>query len=130
MKRIMFVCVENAGRSQMAAAFANHLSKGRVVAESAGTLPAEQVNPIVVKVMQEKGLDISHNRPVKLDLEKAKRADIIITMGCSVEEVCPAPLLKNSVDWALLDPKGQSVEKVRKIRDEIERRVQKLLSEL
>ena len=126
----MFVCVENAGRSQMAAAFANHLGKGRVTAESAGTLPAEQVNPVVVNVMLEKGLDISHNRPVILDLEKAKRADLIITMGCSVADICPAPLLKNSVDWGLKDPKGRPVEEVREIRDEIERRVRALLATL
>lgn len=130
MKRILFVCVENAGRSQMAAAFANHYGRGRVIAESAGTAPAETVNPTVVKVMGEKGLDISLNHPARLDLEVAKRADRIITMGCSVEEVCPAPLLKNSIDWALEDPKGKPVEKVRQIRDEIERRIQRLLSEL
>ncbi len=114
----------------MAEAFANHHGKGKVIAESAGTVPAEHVNPTVVDVMREKGLDISHNRPAILDLEKAKRADMIITMGCSVEEVCPAPLLKNSVDWALADPKGQPVEKVKEVRDEIERRVQQLLSKL
>ncbi len=130
MKKLLFVCVENAGRSQMAEAFANHYGKERVIASSAGTVPAEHVNPTVVSVMREKGLDISRNRPAKLDFEKAKRADMIITMGCSVEEVCPAPLLKNSFDWALPDPKGQPVEKVREIRDEIERRVQRLLSEL
>jgi arsenate reductase (thioredoxin) len=130
MKRILFVCVENAGRSQMAEAFANQLGKGRVIAESAGTIPAKQVNPVVVKVMMEKGLDISHNRPAMLELGNARRADMIVTMGCSVAEVCPAPLLKNSVDWALEDPKGKPVEKVRQIRDEIERRVQRLLSEL
>jgi arsenate reductase len=130
MKRVLFVCVENAGRSQMAAAFANSLGKGRILAESAGTIPAEHVNPLVVKVMMEKGLDISRNRPAILDLEQAKRADMIITMGCSVAEICPASLLKNSVDWGLKDPKGKSLEEVREIRDEIVRRVQKLFSEL
>jgi len=130
MKRVLFVCVENAGRSQMAAAFANHLGEGRILAESAGTTPAVHVNPIVVKAMMEKGLDVSQNRPAMLDLEQAKRADMIITMGCSVAEICPAPLLKNNVDWGLKDPKGKSLEEVREIRDEIERTVQKLLSEL
>jgi len=114
----------------MAAAFANHLGKGRILAESAGTTPAEHVNPIVVKAMMEKGLDVSQNRPAMLDLEQAKRADMIITMGCSVAEICPAPLLKNTVDWGLKDPRGKSLEQVREIRDEIERMVQKLLSEL
>jgi arsenate reductase (thioredoxin) len=130
MKRILFVCVENAGRSQMAEAFANHYGGEKVIAASAGTVPAEHVNSTVVSVMREKGLDISRNHPAKLDLGKAKSADVIITMGCSVEEVCPAPLLRNSVDWVLPDPKGQPVEKVREIRDEIERRVRQLLSEL
>jgi arsenate reductase (thioredoxin) len=130
MKRVLFVCVENAGRSQMAAAFANNLGKGRVLAESAGTMLAEHVNPAVVRAMKEKGWDISQSRPRMLDLERAKRADMIITMGCSVAEICPAPLLKYSVDWGLKDPRGKSLEEVREIRDEIERRVQKLLSEL
>jgi len=130
MKRVLFVCVVSAGRSQMAAAFANHLGEGRILAESAGTMPAEQVNPIVVRAMMEKGLDISQNRPVMLDLKKAKRADMIITMRCSVAEIYPAPLLKKNVDWGLKDPKGKSLEEVREIRDEIERTVQKLLSEL
>ncbi len=130
MKKILFVCVENAGRSQMAEAFANHYGKGRVVAESAGTVPAREVNPTVVKAMKEKGLDISRNHPARIDLERAKTADIVVTMGCSVEDVCPARLLRNAFDWGLEDPKGKAIEKVREIRDEIERRVQELLSNL
>lgn len=114
----------------MAEAFANHYGKGRVVAESAGTLPSKEVNPTVVKVMMERGLDISRNHPGRIDLERAKTADIVVTMGCSVEEVCPAPLLRNAVDWRLEDPKGKPIEKVREIRDEIERRVLELLSNL
>src|SRR6266849_3096654 len=119
LKRILFVCVENAGR--MAEAFANHYGKGRVVAESAGTVPANEVNPTVVKVMKEKCLDVSRNRPALMDLERAKNADLVVTMGCSVEEVCPAPLLRDAMDWGLEDPKGKPSEKVREIRDEIER---------
>ena len=130
MKRVLFVCIENAGRSQMAEVFANHYGKGRVVAESAGTVPANEVNPTVVKVMKEKGLDVSRNRPALMDLERAKNADLVVTMGCSVEEVCPAPLLRDAVDWGLEDPKGRPIEKVREIRDEIERRVQELLSNM
>ena len=130
MKRILFVCVENAGRSQMAEAFARFYGKGGVEVESAGTMPGGQVNPIVVQVMKEKGLDISNNRPKALDFKLAEKADKIITMGCSVEEYCPAPMLKKAVDWGLADPKGKQVEEVRRIRDEIERRIVQLMNEL
>lgn len=128
MRRFLFVCVENAGRSQMAEAFARHYGKGRIVAEGAGTMPGREVNPIVVQVMKEKGIDISRNQPKTMDLKRAQEADVIVTMGCSVEEVCPAPLLKKAIDWNLEDPKGKPVEKVREIRDEIEKRVRLLLS--
>ncbi len=114
----------------MAEAFANFYGKGRVVAESAGTLPATEVNPVVVKVMKEKGLDISRNRPARLDVGRVRNADFVVTMGCSVEEVCPAPLLRDAVDWGVEDPKGRPIEKVREIRDEIERMVQELLSDM
>lgn len=130
MKKILFVCVENAGRSQMAEAFANHYGKGKITASSAGIMLAEQVNPVVVEVMKEKGIDISMNKPKLLTMKMAEEADQIITMGCSAEKVCPAPLLKNVIDWALEDPKDQPIEKVRQIRDEIEKRVLKLISEL
>lgn len=129
MKRILFVCVENAGRSQMAEAFANHHGKGKLVASSAGVMLADKVNPVVVGVMEEKGIDISMNKPKLLTMKMAEEADQIITMGCSVEKFCPAPLLKNVVDWGLEDPKGKSIERVRQIRDEIEKRVLKLISE-
>jgi len=124
------VCVENAGRSQMAEAFANHYGKGKVVASSAGIMLAERVNPVVVAAMKEKGIDISLNKPKLLTARMAEEADVIITMGCSVDQYCPAPLLKNVVDWGLEDPKGKPIEKVRGIRDEIERRVLKLIEEL
>jgi len=130
MKRILFVCVENAGRSQMAEAFANHYGKGRLLAKSAGVMLADRVNPVVVEVMKEKGIGISKNKPKLLTAKMAEEADQIITMGCSVEKFCPAPLLKNVVDWGLEDPKGKPMERVRQIRDEIEKRVLKLISEL
>jgi len=130
MKRILFVCVENAGRSQMAEAFTNHYGKGKVVASSAGVMLAARVNPVVVEVMKERGIDISMKKPKLLTTKMAEEADKIITMGCSVEKFCPAPLLKNVVDWGLEDPKGKPIEEVRQIRDEIEKRVLKLISEL
>jgi len=129
MKRVLFVCVENAGRSQMAEAFANHYGRGKLIASSAGVVLAERVNPVVVEAMKEKGIDISANKPKLLTTRMAEEADQIITMGCSVEKICPAPLLKNVTDWGLEDPKGKPIEKVREIRDEIERRVLKLISE-
>lgn len=130
MKKILFVCVENAGRSQMAEAFANHYGKGKLVASSAGVMLADRVNPVVVAVMKEKGLDISMNKPKLLTTKMTEEADKIITMGCSVEQICPAPLLKNVIDWNLEDPKGKPIEKVREIRDEIEKRVLRLIAEL
>jgi protein-tyrosine-phosphatase len=127
---MLFVCVENAGRSQMAEAFANHYGIGKLVASSAGTMLSDRINPIVVEVMKEKGFDISKNKPKLLNTKMAEDADKIITMGCSVEKFCPAPLLKNVIDWRLEDPKGKPIEEVRKIRDEIERRVRKLIDEI
>ena len=130
LKKILFVCVENAGRSQMAEAFANHYGKGKVVASSAGVMLAERVNPVVVEAMKEKGIDISVNKPKLLTTKMVEDADKIITMGCSVEKFCPAPLLKNVIDWGLEDPKAKPIEAVRKIRDEIETRVLKLIAEI
>jgi len=130
MKRVLFVCVENAGRSQIAEAFANHYGKGKLVASSAGTMLSDRINPIVVEVMKEKGFDISRNKPKLLTTKMAEEADKIVTMGCSVEKFCPAPLLKNVIDWRLEDPKGKPIEEVRQIRDEIERRVRKLIDQI
>ena len=130
MKRVLFVCVENAGRSQMAEAFANLLGKGKLVASSAGVMVADRVNPLVVEVMKEKGIDISMNKPKRLTMAMAEKADRIVTMGCSVEKVCPAPLLKNVIDWELDDPKGKPVEAVRAIRDAIEAKIRKLIAEI
>ncbi len=126
---ILFVCVENAGRSQMAEAFAREYG---VDASSAGTIPSSKVNPIVVEVMKEKGLDIAQNRPKRLTPGMISDASLVVTMGCSVEEACPRPMLaqmqKKLVDWNLEDPKGKPIERVREIRDDIERRVIELSS--
>lgn len=130
MKRVLFVCVENAGRSQMAEAFANYYGKGKLVASSAGVMLADRVNPLVVEVMKEKGIDILMNKPKLLTTRMVEDADKVITMGCSVEKFCPAPLLKNVIDWGLEDPKGKPIEKVREIRDEIEKRVLALIAEI
>lgn len=124
---ILFVCVENAGRSQMAEAFAR---KHGLEASSAGTVPAGRVNPMVAQVMQERGVDVSHGVPKMLTNDMIERADLVVTMGCSVEAVCPRPMLakmqKKLVDWDLDDPKGKTIEEVRLIRDEIETRVLEL----
>ena len=127
MKKVLFVCVENAGRSQMAEAFANKYGEGRFIVSSAGNKPAERVNLVVVEAMKEKGIDISMNKPKQLTAQMAMDADLIVTMGCGTQDICPGPFFKPTVDWALEDPKGKPVEKVREIRDDIERRVQKLV---
>lgn len=114
----------------MAEAFANHYGKGKAVASSAGVKLADSVNSLVVEVMREKEIDLSGNQPKLLTPRMSEEADQIISMGCSVEEICPAPLLKNVVDWDLEDPKGKSIEKVREIRDEIEQKVLALLTEI
>jgi len=129
-REILFVCVENAGRSQMAQAFAE---RSGLKASSAGTVPSSRVNPIVVEAMKEKGIDLSGKVPKMLTPEMINRASLVITMGCSVEEVCPKPLLaqmqKKLIDWNLKDPKGKSLAEVRSIRDDIEKRVQELSKE-
>ena len=130
MKKVLFVCVENAGRSQMAEAFARHYGRGTLEVHSAGTRPAAQVNPTVSTVMKEKEIDLSKNHPKMLDSKMVEEADVVITMGCSIEEFCPAPMLKKAVDWGLEDPKGKTLPEIRGIRDEIERRVLQLLRDL
>jgi protein-tyrosine-phosphatase len=131
LKNVLFVCVENAGRSQMAEAFANKYSKGKINATSAGTRPASIVNPVVAKVMLEKGIDISGNRPKLISEDTAKKADIVITMGCfEAEGICPAPMFRGATDWSLEDPKGKPIEDVRRIRDEIEKRVKELIDQI
>ena len=127
MKKILFVCVENAGRSQMAEAFAKKYGKDKFIVSSAGNKPVDRVNPVVVEAMKEKGIDISANKPKLITFQMAQDADLIVTMGCSDQGICPGPFFKPTIDWALEDPKGKPIEKVREIRDEIERRVQKLI---
>ena len=129
MKKVLFVCVENAGRSQIAEAFANKYGKDRFIASSAGNKPADKVIPIVVEALKEKGIDISMNKPRLLTFQMAQDADLIVTMGCNDNGICPGPFFKPTVDWQLEDPKGKPIEKVREIRDEIEKRVRIMLDE-
>ena len=114
----------------MAEAFANYYGKGKLIASSAGIKLADKVNPVAVEVMKEKGIVISQAKPKLLTTRLSNEADLIVTMGCGAAEICPGPFFKTTVDWELEDPKGKSTEKVREIRDEIERRVQKLIAEL
>ena len=130
MKRILFVCVENAGRSQMAEAFAKKYGNGKVIASSAGNKPAEKVNPVVVDVLKENGIDISANQPKLITAKMAMDSDLIVTMGCNDQGVCPGPFFKPTIEWHLEDPKGQPIEKVREIRDQIDRQVQDLIAGL
>ena len=124
---ILFVCVENAGRSQMAQAFAEKIG---LKASSAGTVPSKRVNPVVVEAMREREIDLSKRSPRMLTSDMINSARLVVTMGCSVEEACPKPMLaamqKKLVDWHLDDPKGRSIEEVRRIRDEIEKRVREI----
>jgi arsenate reductase len=127
MKTVLFACVHNAGRSQMAAAWFNALaSPAEAVALSAGTEPAIQVHPLVLEAMREVGIDLSAARPQFLSKELAKRSDLLITMGCG--EACPVVPGLCREDWPLVDPKGQSLQTVRAIRDEIQRLVRELLA--
>ena len=125
---VLFVCVHNAGRSQMAAGWLRHLGGEAVEVRSAGSLPADQVNPAVVQVMAELGLDISKEYPKPLTTEAVQASDVVITMGCG--DACPIFPGKRYLDWQLEDPAGQGVDDVRPIRDDIDRRVQGLLAEL
>ncbi|MFJ1887178.1 MULTISPECIES: arsenate reductase ArsC [unclassified Streptomyces] len=125
---VLFVCVHNAGRSQMAAAFLTHLAGDRIEVRSAGSAPADTVNPAAVAAMAEAGIDMSAQTPRILTTEAVHASDVVITMGCG--DTCPAFPGKRYLDWRLDDPAGQGVEAVRPIRDEIERRVRGLLTEL
>ena len=131
MKTVLFVCVHNSGRSQMAEAFFNLLAKGRAKGLSAGTQPADRVNPVVVEAMKEVGIDISSNKPKTLKMDIVEKVDRMITMGCGAEAeaVCPARFVETE-DWELEDPKDKSLEEIRKIRDEIKERVTKLIEEM
>ena len=126
MKTVLFVCVGNSGRSQMAEAFFNQAAGGKARAISAGTKPASAVDPQTIEVMREVGIDISGAKPKALTMEMLEQADRVVTMGCGVEGVCPASFVETE-DWQLEDPKGKSLEDVRRIRDEIKTRVTRLL---
>jgi len=125
---VLFVCVHNAGRSQMAAALLDHHARGNVQVRSAGSTPADEINPAVVEAMAEIGLDLSREFPKPLTDEAVRGADVVVTMGCG--DACPVYPGKRYLDWDLTDPAGRTVEEVRPIRDEIDRRVRGLLAEL
>jgi arsenate reductase len=125
---VLFVCVHNAGRSQMAAALLDHHAKGGVHVRSAGSAPADRINPAVTAAMDEWGIDLSKEFPKPLTDEYVRAADVVITMGCG--DACPIYPGKRYEDWELQDPAGQPVEVVRRIRDDIDARVQQLLTEL
>ncbi|MEV0131746.1 arsenate reductase ArsC [Dactylosporangium sp. NPDC050688] len=125
---VLFVCVHNAGRSQMAAGWLRHLAGDTVEVRSAGSEPATQINPAAVEAMREVGIDITANTPRKLDYETAESSDVLITMGCG--DVCPVFPGKRYLDWKLDDPAGQGIDAVRPIRDAIRARVEQLLTEL
>ncbi len=125
---VLFVCVHNAGRSQMAAAWLSHLAGDRVEVRSAGSAPADALNPAVVEAMAEVGVDITDQRPKILTVEAVEASDVCVTMGCG--DTCPIFPGKRYLDWALPDPAGQGVAAVRPIRDEIRKRVEELIGEL
>ncbi|MEU8483691.1 arsenate reductase ArsC [Streptomyces sp. NPDC048641] len=125
---VLFVCVHNAGRSQMAAAWLTHLAGDRVEVRSAGSAPADTVNPAVVEAMREAGVDISAEAPKILTVEAVRASDVVITMGCG--DTCPVFPGKRYLDWKLHDPAGQGVAAVRPIRDEIESLIRKLITEI
>ena len=127
MKTVLFLCVHNAGRSQMAAAFFNSMANGKAVAISAGSQPADSVNPIAADVMLEEGLDIRGNRPQRVTFEMMANVDRAVTMGCG--DACPVTTVP-TIPWDLEDPAGKPVEVVRTIRDEIKRRVAALVEEV
>ena len=125
---VLFVCVHNAGRSQMAAGFLTTLSHGRVEVRSAGSMPADQVNPAAIRAMAEVGIDIADQQPKILTADAVQASDVVITMGCG--DACPIFPGKRYEDWELDDPAGQGIEAVRPIRDDIRTRVDGLLAEL
>ena len=125
---VLFVCVHNAGRSQMAAAFARVLSSGAVDVRSAGSLPASEIHPVVVQVMKEVGIDLAHEYPKRIADDVVREADVVVTMGCG--DACPVYPGKRYEDWELDDPADQPVEAVRRIRDDIRARVDQLLADM
>lgn len=127
-KKIVFICVENARRSQMAQGFAEVFGQGKLEAYSAGSSPSSQIDPLVVEVMKEKGIDLSGKRPKSLDDLPPVEMDYLVTMGC--EETCPAVLTKKIIEWEIPDPKGKSIDIFREVRDMIEDKVKGLLKQV
>lgn len=125
---VLFVCIHNAGRSQMAAGFMTKLGGGQIEVLSAGSAPKDQINPVAIEVMAEVGIDIANNTPKVLTVEAVKESDVVITMGCG--DVCPVFPGKRYEDWVLEDPAGKDIDSVRAIRDEIRSKVENLLAEL
>jgi len=125
---VLFVCIHNAGRSQMAAGYMTALSKGAVTVRSGGSEPGPQINPVAIQAMAEEGIDISHEVPQLMTTEAVRDSDVVITMGCG--DVCPIFPGKRYEDWELTDPKGKGIDEVRAIRDSIKSRVESLLQEL
>ena len=130
MKKVLFVCVENAGRSQMAEAFFRKYLPSGFEPVSAGTKPAEKINPIVIQAMKEVGVDIERQSPQIISKQMIDEAEKSVNMGCMDKESCPALFLKDVIDWQIQDPKGKSIEEVRKIRDQIEHKVKEFVSQL
>jgi arsenate reductase len=131
MKTVIFVCVHNSGRSQMAEVFFNQMAEGKAIALSAGTQPGDKVHPEVIAAMREVGIDISGNKPKILTMEMIEKADKMITMGCGADAggLCPASFIETE-DWALEDPKDKPLEQVRAIREDIKKRVMNLIREI
>lgn len=129
-KSILFVCVENAGRSQMAEGFFNKYAPKGYEAISAGTKPISQINPIAVEVMKEADIDISNQKSKELTEDMIRNSSNIVNMGCMEKESCPTLFLQNLLDWNIEDPKGKPIEKVREIRDEIDQRVKELVASI
>jgi arsenate reductase (thioredoxin) len=129
-KTVLFVCIENAGRSQMAEGFFRKYAPEGYLAISAGTMPAGEINPVAIQVMKEIGIDISKQK-LKIIMEDMMRnSDIRVNMGCMDKQSCPALFINNMIEWGIEDPKGKSIEKVREIRDDIEQRVKQLVADL
>ena len=129
-KTILFVCVENAGRSQMAEGFFKKYAPEGFVPASAGTKPISQINPLAIQVMNEIGIDISKQKPKDLSEDMMRNSDKIINMGCMDNNFCPTLFIPKVVDWGIEDPKGKQIEQVREIRDEIERRIKELATDI
>ncbi len=127
-KKLLFVCVENACRSQMAQGFAEAFGEGKIEVNSAGSRPSSHIDPLVIEVMKEKGIDLSARRPKSLDDLPPIEMDYLVTMGC--EETCPAVSAKRMIEWEIPDPKGKGIDFFRTVRDVIEKKVRALLEEL